>query len=100
MTDQPSDLIERYVSIKQQISQLEAELDAIKDAVFQSVSGEGGEIAQDAFVLKTSKRPKYKFSAEYEQKNSDLKALRKSEIDSGTATIESYSEFVTVRFKK
>lgn len=100
MNDKPTDPIERYVWLKQQISQLESELDEIKGEVFKSVDGEGGELAQENYVLKTTKRPKYKFSDDYEKKNSELKELRKSEIESGSATIDGYSEFVTVRFKK
>ena len=100
MSEKPTDPIELYVWLKQQISQLESELDDLKEAVFQTVDGQGGEVAEESFVLKTSKRPKYKFSEDYEKKNSELKQQRKSEIDSGTATIDGYSEIVTVRFKK
>lgn len=100
MSDKPTDPVELYAWLKQQISTLEAELDGIKDDVFKAVDGDGGELAKDDYVLKTSKRPKYKFSSDYDAKNTELKELRKSEIDSGTATIDSYSEFVTIRFKK
>lgn len=100
MSDRPSDPLERYAWLKQQISLLEAELDEIKDDVLKTVEGSGGEFANDQFVLKTSKRPKYKFSDDYEAKNNELKELRKVEIDSGTAVIDGYSEFVTIRFKK
>lgn len=97
MTD--NDAFQRYVQLKQEISKLEDELDLIKEKVFQAVDDAGGKVEDDAFVLKTQKRPKYKFSDEYEAKNKELKALKKDEIESGAATIDGYSEFVTVKMK-
>jgi len=91
--------LQRYVEIKQQIDKLEDELELLKEKVFQAVDEAGGKIDDDRFVLKTQKRPKYKFSAEYEAKNKELKALRKDEIESGSATIDGYSEFVTMKLK-
>lgn len=97
MTDQ--DMFQRYVTLKQEISKLEDELDLIKEKVFQGVDEAGGKFDGDSYVLKTQKRPKYKFSDEYEAKNKELKALKKDEIDSGAATIEGYSEYVTMKMK-
>ena len=91
--------LERYVELKREISKLEKELDQIKASIFQAVDGAGGEVTEEAFVLKTQKRPKYKFSDDYETKNKELKELKKAEIENGVATIEGYSEFVTVKFK-
>jgi hypothetical protein len=91
--------LERYVELKREISKLEKELDEIKESIFKTVDGAGGEVAEEGFVLKTQKRPRYKFSEEYETKNKELKELKKSEIDNGVASIDSYSEFVTVKFK-
>ena len=54
----------------------------------------------DAFVLSSQKRPRYKYSADYEKKNDELKALKKQEIEDGIATIDGYSEFVTVKFRE
>ena len=91
--------LQRYIEIKQQIGELERELDELKDDVFKAVDKKGGEVAEDSFVIRSYKQPKYKFSSTYESKNSELKELRKSEIESGTAQIDGYSEFVKVRFK-
>lgn len=91
--------LERYVELKREIAELEKELDALKESIFQTVDGAGGEVAEDKFVLKTQRRPKYKFSADYEAKNQELKDLKKAEIENGTATIDGYSEFVTIKFK-
>ncbi|MFK8114745.1 MAG: hypothetical protein AB8B91_21265 [Rubripirellula sp.] len=98
MSDQEAAL-QRYAELKQQISNLEKELDELKEQVFQSVDGAGGQFDHQGFVLKTQKRPKYKFSDDYEAKNKQLKELKKAEIESGAATIDGYSEFVTVKFK-
>lgn len=92
-------LFEKYVALKDEISKLEEELALIKDKVFQAVDDAGGKFEHQKFVLKTQKRPKYKFSDEYEAKNKELKALKKDEIDSGVATIDGYSEFVTLKAK-
>ena len=94
-----NEALERYAELKKQISALEKELDEIKTAVFESVESSEGVFESEGFVLKTQKRPKYKFSKEYESKNAELKELRKKEIDDGVATIDGYSEFVTVKFK-
>ena len=60
MNEKPEDPVERYVWLKQQISELETELDAVKDEVFSIVDGDGGELEKDNFVIKCTKRPKYK----------------------------------------
>ena len=91
--------LSRYVEIKKEIDKLEEELDLLKDKVFTAVDEAGGEIKDDAFVMKTQKRPKYKFSDEYDAKNKELKALKKDEIESGVATIDGYSQFVTLKLK-
>ena len=97
MADQST--LQRYVELKQEISKLEDELDIIKEKVFATVDEAGGKFEDDGFVLKTQKRPRYKFSDEYEAKNKELKALKKDEIESGAAVIDGYSEFVTVKLK-
>ena len=91
--------LERYVELKREISKLEKELDEIKDSIFKVVDEAGGEVAEAAYVLKTQKRPKYKYSDEYETKNKELKELKKEEVKNGTAVIDGYSEFVTLKFK-
>ncbi len=91
--------LERYVELKREISKLEKELDEIKDSIFKVVDEAGGEVADAKFVLKTQKRPKYKYSDEYETKNKELKELKKEEVKNGTAVIDGYSEFVTLKFK-
>jgi len=100
MSDKPSDPIELYAWLKQQISALEKELDGVKDQVFELVDKNGGETERDDFVMKCTKRPKYKFSETYDQKNDELKALKKSEIENGVAVIDGYSQYVTLRNKK
>ena len=91
--------LERYVELKREISKLEKEMDELKESIFKTVDGAGGEVASDTYVLKSQKRPKYKYSDEYESKNKELKALKKTEVENGTAVIDSYSEFVTLKFK-
>ena len=100
MPQRPTDPIELYAWLKQQISSLETELDGLKESVFASVDSTGGIFEKDGYVVRSQKRPKYKFSADYDQKNDELKQLKKSEIEMGVATIESYSTFVTVKFQK
>ncbi len=90
--------VQRYIEIKQRIGELERELDELKDEVFQAVDKKGGEVAEENFVVRCYKQPKYKFSESYDKRNSELKELRKSEIENGIAQIEGYSEFVRVRF--
>ena len=98
MADNPT--LQRFVEIKQQISALEKELDEIKEAVFQTVDSNDGEIADEGFTVKSYKKPKYKFSDEYAAKNDELKKLKQKEIEEGIATIDGYSEYCMVRFKK
>lgn len=92
--------IEKYVSLKKEVSRLQDEMDALKEEVFKTVDEtEAGKIENDAFVVSSQKRPKYKYSAAYDAKNDELKALKKEEIENGTATIDGYSEYVTVKFR-
>ncbi len=100
MSNKPTEPVELYAWLKQQISELESELDAVKDEVFAIVDQDGGELERDNGVFKCSKRPKYKFSEVYDQKNEELKSLKKSEIENGVATIDGYSQYVTFRVKK
>lgn len=99
MSDSMADAIARYAEIKRQISELESELEAIKESVLLAVQAEGGQAAREQFVIQVNQRPKYKFSADYDQKNAELKTLRKAEIENGIATLEGNTEFVTIRFK-
>ena len=96
----PTDPIELYAWLKQEVSKLEDEMDAIKEDVFKTVDGQGEEIEKDGFVIRSYKRPKYKHSDEYNNKNSELKALRAAEVENGTATIDGYTEYVKINFKK
>ncbi|MEM7452926.1 MAG: hypothetical protein AAF456_01100 [Planctomycetota bacterium] len=96
----PTDPLELYAWLKQEISNLEKELDGIKDEVFSKVDSAGGESDHGTFVIRSYKRPKYKHSEDYDKKNSELKELRAKEIEDGVATVESYSEFVKINFKK
>jgi len=91
--------LDRYIEIKQQISELEKELDELKDQVFSDVEAKGGLIDNDRFVIRSYKNPRYKFSADYEIRASDLKELRKKEIEEGTAVVEGFSEFVKLNIK-
>lgn len=100
MSEKPTDPVELYAWLKSQIGALEKELDEVKDQVFELVEKEGGQLENDSFVMKCTKRPKYKYSDVYEQKNEELKALKKSEVENGVATIDGYSQFVTFRTKK
>jgi hypothetical protein len=96
----PTDPIELYAWLKQEVSKLEDEMDDLKEEVFKAVDGQGEEVDKGSFVIRSYKRPKYKFSDEYNSKNTELKSLRAAEIDNGTASIDGYSEFVKINFKK
>ena len=58
----PTDPIELYAWLKQEISKLEEEMDHIKEVVYQTVEQAGDEIDKGDYVLRCQKRPKYKFS--------------------------------------
>ena len=75
-------------------------MDHIKEVVYQTVEQAGDEIDKGDYVLRCQKRPKYKFSEQFEQKNGELKVMRAEEIKNGTAVIDGYSEFVRINFKK
>jgi len=93
--------LERYIELKEQIDKLEDELDTIKEDVFKIVDAAAdSKIESGDYVFKSTKRPKYKYSDEYEAKNKELKALKKSEVEDKIATIEGYSEYVTMKAKK
>ena len=94
-----ADSVKRYIEIKRQITELEKEMDDLKDSVFAAVDKKGGEVEEGAFVIRSYKKPKYKFSEKYEKKNNELKQLRQSEIDRGDAKVDGYSEYVVVRTK-
>ena len=96
----PTDPIELYAWLKQEISKLDAEMDDLKEEVFKAVDAQCEEVEKEGFTIRSYKRPKYKFSDTYKQKNDELKALKAEEIEKEVATIDGYTEYVTVRFKK
>lgn len=96
----PTDPIELYAWLKQEVSKLEDEMDGIKEEVFKAVESQGEEVDKGDFVIRSYKRPKYKFSDEYNQKNDELKKLRAAEIENETAVVDGFSEFVKINFKK
>ena len=100
MLNMASESLARYIELKQEISALEKELDTLKEKVFADVDGQGGEIDDEKFVIRSYKSPRYKFSETYDKKNAEVKELRKKEIDDGIAVIDGYSEFVKLNFKK
>lgn len=101
MTDEDDQkVLDRYIELKQQIDKLDDELDGIKDKVFTIVdAAKDNKIESDKYTLKSTRRVKYKFSDEYEAKNKELKALKKSEIEDKIATEDGFSEYVTCKLK-
>ena len=92
--------IDRYIELKQQIDKLEDELDGMKDKIFKIVdAAKDNKIESDVYTLKSTRRVKYKYSEEYEAKNKELKALKKSEIENKIATEDGFSEYVTLKLK-
>ena len=92
--------IDRYIELKQQIDKLEDELDGIKENIFKIVdAAEDNKIESDTYTLKSTRRVKYKYSEEYDAKNKELKALKKSEIENKIATEDGFSEYVTLKLK-
>ena len=96
----PTDPIELYAWLKLEVSKLENEMDAIKEDVFKAVDSQGEEVDKGSFVIRSYKRPKYKYSEQYNSKNSELKALRAEEVENGTAVVDGYTEYVKINFKK
>ena len=87
--------IDRYIELKQQIDKLEDELDGLKDNIFKIVdAADDNKIESDTYTLKSTRRVKYKYSQEYDAKNKELKALKKSEIENKIATEDGFSEYV------
>ena len=92
--------IDRYIELKQQIDKLEDELDGLKDNIFKIVdAADDNKIESDTYTLKSTRRVKYKYSQEYDAKNKELKALKKSEIENKIATEDGFSEYVTLKLK-
>ena len=92
--------IDRYIELKQQIDKLEDELDGIKENIFKIVdAAKDNKIESDTYTLKSTRRVKYKYSEEYDAKNKELKALKKSEIENKIATEDGFSEYVTLKLK-
>lgn len=96
----PTDPIELYAWLKQEVSKLEDEMDGIKEEVFKAVDSQGEEVEKEGFVIRSYKRPKYKYSEQYNTKNGELKAMRAAEVENGTAVVDGYTEYVKINFKK
>ena len=92
--------LDRYIGLKLEIEKLEEEMDGLKEKVIKFVSdSKDGKIETDNYMVRSSSRVSYEFSSEYEAKNKELKALRKSEIEEGVAVEKGKSNYVAVKIK-
>jgi hypothetical protein len=93
----PEVSLDEYLRIKSQIDLLQARLDALKPAVVESLSVQGGRMQHAGYEFCVRSRVVYDYSEAVAEAERRCRDLKRAEEQNGTATVRSFSEFPYVR---
>jgi hypothetical protein len=93
-----NEALEKYVQLKQQIDELQKQLDEIKEDALKSVKEAGGKVESDVATASCRSRVSWEYSTAVGEAQDKLKALKKDEEKSGAATRKE-SEYLMLKFK-
>ena len=93
MNDQQPDL-ERYVELRKQIAELEAELEALKPTLTDFVHDAGDKVRCGDFVFRTSVSRSWDYSADVASLQTQLRDKKREEVERGIATLKKETRFV------
>ena len=98
-------LLAKYVELKRTMRKLEAEIEALNEAIYSQIEEAGGKLAGPDYSISSRQRVNYRFSethqrrqAEIDRLREQLKQLEEQEISGRVAEVESTTNIVTVRF--
>ena len=93
MNDRQPDL-ERYVELRKQIAELEAELEALKPTLTDFVHDAGDKVRCGDFVFRTSVSRSWDYSADVASLQTQLRDKKREEVERGIATLKKETRFV------
>ena len=90
--------LDRYLELKAQIAELTEELDALKPAVYDAITGEPDRrFTHRGVQFVAAVRRTYTYSPRVEALSDEMRALKQQERDDGTATLKSATGYVIVK---
>jgi len=93
MNDHQQDL-QRYIELRKQIAELEAEAEALKPTLADFVYEAGGKILCGDFVFRTSVSRSWNYSDTVAELQRQLRDKKRDEVEQGVATLKKETRFV------
>ncbi len=93
MNDHQQDL-QRYIELRKQIAELEAEAEALKPTLADFVYEAGGKVRCGDFVFRTSVSRSWDYSADVASLQMQLRDKKREEVERGIATLKKETRFV------
>jgi len=92
-----SELLDRYLEVKSEVLRLQGELDRLRPKVAEEVACSGGRLTYGPWLLVCRTSRRWKFSEEVALLQKALRDRKRSEIESGAATLVGETDFVIAR---
>lgn len=90
--------LDRFVELKEQISMLEEEMNALREELFEALLEEPEQkVTHLGLELTIQYRSTYEYSMETQIADQELKARKKYERDAGVAAIKSQTGFIVAK---
>ena len=96
----PSELLDQYISLKNQAAKLQQQIDELKPMVATYVLGRGGQLLYKDVRLSTHVSRTWDFSNEVSLLEKTIKQKKQQEIESGKAKLRTETLFVTMQLKR
>jgi hypothetical protein len=96
----PSELLDQYISFKNQAAKLQQQIDELKPMVATYVLGRGGQLLYKDVRLSTHVSRTWDFSNEIALLEKSIKEKKQQEIQGGKAKLRTETLFVTMQFKR
>ena len=91
-------VLDRYIAIKAQISELEEELEELKPEILNALMDEPKEVANyKGFNFSLQRRKTYSYSPKVKELESVLKEAKAHERDEGIATIDKHKAILVMK---
>ena len=91
------DNLSRYLALKKQLQEIEAQIEELRPAVIESVRDHDGKITTDGYEFIVRQITIWTFSAEVARLQSELSERKRTEKSDGTAQIKDKKEVLIVR---
>jgi len=90
------DPLERYVALRKQITELEAELEELKPQIAEKVYGLGNRVIFGDHILRSQVSKSYAYSPAVDELQRKLTEKKREEVATGVAQLKKETRFVTM----